>query len=77
MKLTLFFVMVDMHEKGWTRVGLYYPTRQIALRWATIARRRWHGLPTRVRQFTFFVVDGHVDERARRILSEKFNMDAP
>ena len=77
MKGTHFFVMVDMPGKGWTRVGPDYPTRQIARGWVTIVRRRWHGLPTRVQQFTFSVVDGRVDERSRRILSEKFNMDSP
>ena len=73
----LFFTMVRHPVTGWMRVGNAYATRKGAQGWLSFVRAAWRGLPARVSQFTLRFVDGALDERSRRVLDEKFNLEPP
>lgn len=75
-KRTLFFTMVMLPEKGWTRVGNAYPSRQDAAEWLPFVRGAWRGLRAKVSQCTVRLENGRVSEKSRRVLDEKYNIDA-
>lgn len=73
----VWFTMVLVPTKGWTRVGKAYGSRKSARGWLGFVGKAWRGLRTRVAQCTLRWNGGVMDERSRRILSEKFNMEPP
>lgn len=77
-KRTLYFTMVLYPGRGWCRNGGPLSSRRAAEGWLGFVRaaNRWL-CPVRVSQFTLRLIDGVMDERSVRILSEKFNMDPP
>jgi hypothetical protein len=76
-KRTVFFTMVRHPIKGWTRVGNAYPSRDAAKEWLPFVRGSWRGLRAKVSQCTLRLEAGKLCERSRRVLDEKFNLDAP
>ncbi|GAF83362.1 unnamed protein product [marine sediment metagenome] len=76
-KKTFYFTMVHHPTKGLTRVGKAYSSRAVAQSWVPFLRHALHGLRVTVSQCTFTWRDGVLDERSRRVLDEKFNMDPP
>lgn len=75
-KKTLFFTMINHPVQGWIRVGRPYPSRRAANEWMPFVRGSWRGLQTKVSQLTVKLVDGRVCEASRRVLDQKFNLDA-
>ena len=73
----VWFVMVMHPAKGWMRAGQAYGSREAAAEWVPFVRGAWRGLRTKVAQCTLRWVNGELDEKSRRTLDEKFNMDAP
>ncbi|MFH1604883.1 MAG: hypothetical protein ABIH03_13350 [Pseudomonadota bacterium] len=73
----VWFTMVLHPAKGWIRAGKAYGSREAAREWVPFIRGAWHGLRVKVSQCTLRWVNGQLDERSRRTLDEKFNMDAP
>ena len=73
----VWFTMVLMPTKGWTRVGGAYGSEKAARGWLRFVSQAWHGLRTKTAQCTLRWQDGVMDERSRRTLSEKFNMEPP
>jgi len=69
--------MVLVPTEGWTRVGKAYGSEQCARSWLRFVSQAWHGLRTKTSQCTLRWKDGVMDERSRKTLSEKFNMDPP
>lgn len=69
--------MVLVPTKGWTRVGRAYSSRKAASGWVPFVREAWRGLRTKTSQCTLRWKNGVMDERSRRTLSEKFNMEPP
>lgn len=62
--------------KGWTRVGNAYPSRKAAADWLPFVRGAWRGLRAKVSQCTVRLDGGKVCEQSRRLLDEKYNLDA-
>ena len=75
-KRTVFFTMVMHPVTGWTRVGNAYPSRKAAADWLTFVRGAWRGLRAKVSQCTVRLEGGKVCEQSRRLLDEKYNLDA-
>ncbi len=75
-KRTVFFTMVMHPETGWTRVGNAYPSRKAAADWLPFVRGAWRGLRAKVSQCTVRFEGGKVCEQSRRLLDEKYNLDA-
>ena len=73
----VWFTMVLHPAKGWMRAGKAYGSRKAAREWVPFVRVAWRGLRVKVSQCTLRWVNGQLDERSRRTLDEKFNMDAP
>jgi hypothetical protein len=73
----VWFTMVLVPSKGWTRVGKAYGSEKAARSWLGFVCGAWHGLRTKTAQCTLRWTDGVMDERSRRTLSEKFNMEPP
>ena len=73
----VYFTMVLVPEKGWTRVGGAYGSEKAARGWLRFVSQAWHGLRTKTAQCTLRWRGGVMDERSRRLLSEKFNMEPP
>ena len=73
----VWFTMVLVPTKGWTRVGGAYGSEKAARGWLRFVSQAWHGLRTKTAQCTLRWQDGVMDERSRRTLSEKFNMEPP
>ena len=73
----VWFTMVLVPTKGWTRVGKAYGSEKSARGWLRVVSQAWHGLRTKTAQCTLRWQDGVMDERSRRTLSEKFNMEPP
>jgi hypothetical protein len=73
----VWFTMVSHPAKGWMRVGKAYGSRAAAAEWVPFVRGAWRGLRVKVAQCTLRWVNGQLDERSRRTLDEKFNMNAP
>jgi hypothetical protein len=73
----VWFTMVSHPAKGWMRVGNAYVSRDVAREWVPFVRGAWRGLRVKVSQCTLRWVNGQLDEKSRRTLDEKFNMDAP
>ncbi len=76
-KRTVYFTMVRHPVDGWIRVGNAYNTRKGAQSWLPFVRASWRVCKVRVSQFTIKLINGGMDERSKRVLSEKFNMDPP
>lgn len=72
---TLFFTMVMHPVKGWCRVGNAYPSKQAARDWLPFVRGVWRGLRVKIAQSTVELHDGHVSEKSKKVLDEKFNLD--
>ena len=72
----VWFTMVLHPAKGWMRAGKAYGSREAAAEWVPFVRGAWRGLRTKVSQCTLRFVNGQLDERSRRTLDEKFNMDS-
>lgn len=75
-KRTLYFTMVMHPAAGWMRVGNAYPSRKAAADWLPFVRGAWRGLRARVSQCTVRLDGGKVCDKSRRLLSEKYNLDA-
>ena len=75
-KRTVFFTMVMHPATGWTRVGNAYPSRKAAADWLPFVRGAWRGLRVKVSQCTVRLEGGKVCEQSRRLLDEKYNLDA-
>lgn len=75
-KMTVFFTMVRHPVKGWMRCGNAYPSRKAATDWLPFVRGAWRGLRARVAQCTLRFNDGVLTERSRKLLDQKFNLDA-
>lgn len=73
----VWFTMVLIPGKGWTRVGKAYGSRENAKGWLPFVSGAWHGLRTKVSQCTLRWVDGAMTERSRETLSTKYNMEPP
>lgn len=73
----VWFTMVLVPVKGWTRVGGAYGSEKAARGWLRFVSQAWHGLRTKTSQCTLRWKDGVMDERSRKTLSEKFNMEPP
>jgi hypothetical protein len=73
----VWFTMVLHPLNGWIRAGKAYGSRDAAREWVPFVRGAWRGLRVKVSQCTLRWVNGQLDERSRRTLDEKFNMDAP
>jgi len=73
----VWFTMVLHPVNGWMRVGNAYGSRKAASEWLPFVRGAWRGLRTRVSQCSLRFVDGVLDERSRRTLDEKYNLDPP
>jgi len=73
----VWFTMVLVPTKGWTRVGKAYGSEKSARGWLRFVSQAWHGLRTKTAQCTLRWQDGVMDEQSRRTLSEKFNMEPP
>lgn len=73
---TVFFAMILHPLKGWTRVGNAYSSRKSAQSWLGFVRSYWH-LRAKVASCTLTLVNGQPDERSRRVLDTKFNLDPP
>jgi hypothetical protein len=71
----VWFTMVLVPTKGWTRVGKAYGSEKSARGWLRLVSQEWDGLRTKTAQCTLRWKDGVMDERSRRTLSEKFNME--
>ena len=69
--------MVLIPSKGWTRVGKAYSSQKAAQGWLGFVSSAWHGLRTKTAQCTLRWRNGVMDERSRRTLSKKFNMEPP
>lgn len=74
-KRTVYFTMVLHPLDGWTRVGNAYASRKAASGWLRFVRGAWRGCKAKVAQCTVCLVDGRLDERSARVISEKFNLD--
>lgn len=73
----VFFVMVLHPADGWTRCGNAYGSRKAAREWAPFVSAAWRGLRTRVAACTIrYDAPGKMSERSRRVLDEKFNLNA-
>lgn len=75
-KRTLFFIMVLHPVDGWIRVGKPYASRAAATEWLPIVRGSWRYMRTKIAQLTVALVNGKPTEKFRRILDQKFNIDA-
>lgn len=75
-KRTLFFTMVLHPSIGWIRVGRAYPSREAATDWLPFVRGYWRGFRARVSQCTVRIDGGKVCEKSRRVLDEKYNVNA-
>ncbi len=73
----VWFTMIMHPATGWTRVGRAYASRNSASEWIPFVRGAWRGLQTKVAQCTLRWVNGQLDDKSRRTLDKKFNMDAP
>lgn len=77
-KRAVYFTMVQHPVKGWMRVGSTYKTRESAAEWLPFVRKCWRMVcRVRVSQCTLRLVNGELDEKSKRVLDTKFNMDAP
>jgi len=76
-KKKLWFTMVLHPLKGWIRVGKAYGSAKVARDWVPFVRAAWRGCQTTVSQHTFYFIDGKMTEASQKILSEKYNLDAP
>jgi hypothetical protein len=76
-KRTVYFHMVLLPSKGWTRVGRAYSSMEAARGLNRFVSQAWHGLRTKVAQCTLRWVNGKMVEASRKVLSEKFNFDPP
>lgn len=73
----VWFTMVQIPSQGWTRVGKAYGSQESASGWLGFVSSAWRGLRTKTSRLTLRWQNGVLDERCRRILSAKFNMDPP
>jgi len=76
-KRKIHFIMVLHPLNGWVRVGKAYSTRATAQEWRPFVSKAWRGCRTKVAQFTAVFRDGKLDEKSKKTLDRKFNMDAP
>lgn len=76
-KQTVYFTMVCHPAQGWIRIGNAYRTREAAKDWLPFVRKAWRGLKGKVQACTLHFEDGVLTEASRRLLDEKFNLEAP
>ena len=76
-KIRVFFIMVEHPIDGWIRVGNAYKTRDAAKEWTGFVRKSWRICRVRIAPCTLRRVNGELDERSRKVLDKKFNMDPP
>ena len=74
---TVWFTMVLHPLGGWARVGNAYLNRKAAVGWLPFVRGAWRGCRARVSRCTLTFVDGKLDDRSARVLSQKYNLDPP
>lgn len=72
----LFFTMVMHPVHGWMRVGNAYPSHSAAREWLPFVRGAWRGLRAKVSPCTIELHDGQVSEKSKKMLDERFNLDA-
>ncbi len=75
-KRTVFFIMILHPANGWIRVGNAYGSRKIAQGWTGFVSKAWRGLRTKVSQCTITLEDGRPDERSRKVLDQKYNLNS-
>jgi hypothetical protein len=71
----VYFTMVKVPGKGWTRVGKAYASKETARGWLGFVSEAWHGLRTKVSQCTLKWQGGEMTPRSRETLSTKYNME--
>jgi len=74
---TVYFTMILHPESGWTRVGKAYGQRDTAKSWLPFVRKAWRGLRGKISQCTLTYRNGVMEEKSRKALDAKYNMDAP
>lgn len=73
----VFFIMVLHPVNGWMRCGNAYASRKRAREWTPFVASAWRGLRARVASCTLrWDANGNMSERSRRVLDEKFNLNA-
>jgi len=73
----VWFTMVLVPGKGWTRVGKAYGSKEAARGRLGFVSKAWHGLRTKVSQCTLRWQCGEMTPRSRETLSTKYNMEPP
>ena len=73
----VWFTMVLVPGKGWTRVGKAYGSKEAARGWLGFVSKAWHGLRVKVSQCTLRWRDGEMTDRSKETLSTKYNMEPP
>lgn len=76
-KRTVYFMMIRHPLHGWQRVGNAFSTRKAAAEWLPFVRGAWRGCAAKVSQCTLVWVGGDLTLASRRVLDQKFNLDAP
>lgn len=75
---TVYFTMILHPESGWIRVGQSaYAKKETAKSWLPFVRKAWRGLRGKISQCTLTYRNGVMDEKSRKVLDAKYNMDAP
>ena len=72
-----YFTMILHPFNGWIRVGRPYATRATAQSWIPFVRKAWRGCRAKVSTFIPKYESGEMDAESKRILSERYNFDAP
>lgn len=75
--MRVWFTMVLLPGKGWTRVGKAYGSKKAARGWLGFVSKAWHGLRVRVSQSTLRWRNGEMTDRSKKTLSAKYNMEPP
>lgn len=73
----VFFTMVRHPIRGRIRVGNAYGSRKAAADWLPFVRGSWRGCSVSISRCTLRFEGGMLSEKSRRVLDEKYNMDAP
>lgn len=73
----VFFTMVRHPTRGPLRVGNAYGSRKAAADWLPFVRGSWRGCSVSISRCTLRFEGGVLSEASRRVLDEKYNMDAP
>jgi hypothetical protein len=76
-KRTVYFTMVRHPSRGLMRVGNAYGSRKAAADWLPFVRGAWRGCSVSISRCTLVWVGGELTLSSRRVLDQKYNLDAP